>query len=62
MAIGGSAFTGAPLAPVPTKQSFGDKVLGGVKYTAGVVSDMRTLYEVGKMALQVARYIPRIPL
>ena len=62
MAIGGSAFTGAPLREVPAKQSFGDKVLGGVKTTAGIVSDLKTRYDVGKRILQVARYIPRIPL
>ncbi len=41
MAIHGSAFTGAPLALEPQKQSFGDKDLSGVKTAAETVSSLK---------------------
>ena len=62
MAINGSAFRGAPIELVPHKQSFGEKVIGGLKTTADTISSMKTLYDVGKGIWDVARMIPRVPV
>ena len=49
MGFSGTAFTAYPdLQPAAAKQSFGDKVLGGLKTTAEAAGAAKTIYDVGK--------------